>query len=210
MLRVTAIVALVFAVVGTVLLWQQAVVPPTAEVSPWPTPPRLHLAGPSVLIPDATAQIPHALRRPGGSPLRAPVTVVSQTSVSKPRVSVPAKPHEPAAPAKKPPAAPTHTPTPTPSAPTTPVATPTPSAPPPAAPVPSAPPERQPAAAPPTVTPPAVVPTPTPTTPDDSRPGNGYGDSNHEHIGPPGQAKDSNHEHTGPPGQAKDKHHDKG
>jgi hypothetical protein len=47
----------------------------------------------------------------------------------------------------------------------------------------------QPAQEPPTTT-------PTPTPPVESRPGNGYSDSNHEH--------------TGPPGQTKDKHHDKG
>jgi hypothetical protein len=45
-------------------------------------------------------------------------------------------------------------------------------------------------------------------------PGNGYGDSNHEHTGPPGQTDDTcrpgwgygdtNHEHSGPPGQNKD------
>jgi len=45
-------------------------------------------------------------------------------------------------------------------------------------------------------------------------PGNGYGDANHEHTGPPGQTDDTcrpgwgygdtNHEHAGPPGQNKD------
>lgn len=44
------------------------------------------------------------------------------------------------------------------------------------------------------------------------RPGWGYGDSNHDHTGPPGLVDnerpgwgygDANHEHTGPPGQMK-------
>jgi hypothetical protein len=35
------------------------------------------------------------------------------------------------------------------------------------------------------------VPTPQPP-PDDSRPGNGYGDDNHDHTGPPGQSDNAN------------------
>ena len=73
-------------------------------------------------------------------------------------------------------------------------------------------------AKPPTATPPAHVPAkparpakpPKPTEPTnpDVRPGNGYGDDNHEHNGPPGQ--DVDHAQEGPPPATPDPQHDTG
>jgi hypothetical protein len=82
----------------------------------------------------------------------------------------------------KPPPAPKPRPAPKP-APAAPPPAPTPPAPPVA--VAPAPPEP---AAPPLVPPPAE-PAATPPNDGSTRPGNGYGDPNHEHTGPPGQAK---------------------
>lgn len=91
----------------------------------------------------------------------------------------PVTPTPPTKPKPKPVTPPTPTPTPVPTPAPTPTPTPTP-----------------PVVVTPVVTTstpatPPTPPTPPTTTPDDnSKPGNGYGDKNHDHSGPPGQNKD--------------------
>src|SRR5690348_14504533 len=112
------------------------------------------------------------------TPAVAPVVVPRVTPVVHPVTATVPKPKPvtkrptPApTPVPTPAPAPTPTPAPTPPA-TTPVVT---------------------AASPPVdTTPPTAPPPPPTTTPDDnSKPGNGYGDKNHDHTGPPGQDKDN-------------------
>jgi len=118
-----------------------------------------------------------------------PVTVPVPTPAVAPHAA-PVVRHVTPAPPRKPkpvvPPAPAPTPTPVPTPAPTPTPTPTPA---PATPVVAAPVVT--ATQPPTETTPAAPPPPPPTTtPDDnSRPGNGYGDENHDHTGPPGQNK---------------------
>jgi hypothetical protein len=108
---------------------------------------------------------------------KKPVVVARVTPVVRP-VTPPSPPKPVAPPAPTPPApVPTPTPAPTPApVPAPPVVTPVVTATPP------------PVETTPTASPPPPPPT---TTPDDnSKPGNGYGDKNHDHTGPPGQDKD--------------------
>jgi hypothetical protein len=115
------------------------------------------------------------------------------------------KPVKPVTPPVAKPTPPVTTPTPPVATPTPPVATPTPPVTTPTPPV-AAPTPPVSTPAPPAVTPPAastptppVVSTPSPpvvntpqeNTSSDSRPGNGFGDKNHTHTGPPGQNKKS-------------------
>lgn len=58
-----------------------------------------------------------------------------------------------------------------------------------AVPPPASPPPQPAPAPPPPPPPPAVTPTPVAAAPVSTRPGWGHGDKNHEHTGPPGQAK---------------------
>jgi hypothetical protein len=109
------------------------------------------------------------------SPVLAPVPTPVPAPPPKPAPGPKAPPAPPKSPG--PPTPPAPTPTPGPATPPTP----TPPAPPPA---PSSPPTPPPASTP--EPPPPTPPTPTPAP--DTRPGNGYGDTNHTHTGPPGQA----------------------
>jgi hypothetical protein len=129
------------------------------------------------------------------TPLPAPHVVLKKTVKHPPHVAVTHAPAPVVAPVVR------HVTTPAPSKPKpTPVVPPTPT------PAPTPTPTPAPAPPAPVVTPVAVAPTttttttttqtppspppPPTTTPDDnSKPGNGYGDTNHDHTGPPGQNK---------------------
>jgi hypothetical protein len=131
------------------------------------------LPPPHVAVKKKARHVPHVVAKP----------------VVVPRVTPVVRPVTPAAPSSPKPK-PVVTPVPTPA----PVPIPTPAPTPPPTPTP-APPVAAPVV---TITPPPAETTPTappPTTPtttpdDNSRPGNGYGDTNHDHTGPPGQDKD--------------------
>ena len=202
MVRMVAISVLLVGVAVTALVFGRRVLPRETGVQALPVAPLEHAPGPRVMATPGTAPIPHSIstraRRSGRVQVvlpslgSTPPAVDPQTHVSKPvtrtkpRAPKPVAPHKQAKP-------PTRSPSPKPPAPvvapaTTPVATPGPTASP-------APPTREPASSvPPTTTTPTppVAPPPPPVTPPpvDSRPGNGYGDDNHDHTGPPGQSKD--------------------
>ena len=208
MFRATAICALGLGVAITAVLWRHELSRHDTGVQSLPAPPLLHQAGPSVLIPDSKPSKPLPVSRghqTGGKAQIVLPSVGSSHSVGPDSTptghanppTVRPTPHKPKKPPKVVPAPPT--PTSPPPAPTT-VTTPGPTA--------SADPTREPASSPPpattppttTTTPPTSPPTtpPPPTPPPvDSRPGNGYGDANHEHTGPPGQSKDgSGHDNS--------------
>ena len=147
----------------------------------------------------AKARIAHAPR---------PVYVVPKAVVAHVAPATAVTPHASQTPSPKPKAAPKPTPAATPALPPTTTPQPTP----PEQPTPPVPPPEQPQQPPPTpVVLPAATPTPpapTPNQPDGgnddqgedtdtkdsaTRPGNGWGDRNHEHTGPPGH--DGNHGH---------------
>jgi hypothetical protein len=197
MLRATAICALLLGVAITALVWRHGVSPHEVGMQPLPVPPRAHLPGPSVMIPDAKPSKRRSVSTghhtsgrvniglPSVAPDSKPMTVSPHNPAPTHRTKPPAgriPPRKPKTPPKTSPGTPAPTPI------TTPVATPGPTA----SPAPST---REPAASvPPTTTtptPPVAPPPPPVTTPPvDSRPGHGYGDDNHEHTGPPGQSKD--------------------
>ena len=197
MLRVTAITALVLAVVATALLWRQAAKSHDSQPPSLPAPPLEHVPGTVFVIPGGNrtghrrvrggvrvvVPSPGAGSAAAGSTTPQPANVVSPRPVAKPQA---AQPHKRTPPPKTGPT-PGTTPTTPVATPPAPVATP----PAPTPPAPSGPPK---APAPPTpaappVTPPVVTPPSTPTRPVESHPGNGYGDGNHDHTGPPGQVK---------------------
>lgn len=127
-------------------------------------------------------KVKHVAAKPAIAPVSTPVVVQHVTPVVR-HVTPP----QPTKPKPKPVVPPAPTPVPTPTPTPTPTPPPAPTPPPPvvvATPVVTATP-------PPTGTTPTTPGTPPPTTtPDDnSKPGNGYGDKNHDHSGPPGQNK---------------------
>jgi RNA polymerase sigma factor (sigma-70 family) len=169
--------------------------------SPPPAPARTVVAAPGGPGPSGRTRIEPGPSRPGAAP---PTATTPSARAPAPRVAV-APPRPAPAPASAPAPAPT---TPTATTPTAAAA----GAPPPASPAgadplrPSLPPAF--ATAPPPTTPAPAQPPPATTDPE-TRPGNGLGDPNHDHTGPPGQGGadrpgngngDPSHDHTGPPG----------
>jgi hypothetical protein len=136
------------------------------------------LPAPPTVIKKKVKHAPHVAAKPAAVPVAPKVTPAVRHVTPAPPTKP--KPVVPPAPAPTPTPSPTPTPTPTPAptpAPTPPVA---------AAPVVTT-------TTPPTETTPTTpAPPPPPTTPpdDNSKPGNGYGDQNHDHTGPPGQNKE--------------------
>jgi len=136
------------------------------------------LPAPHAVLKKKVKHAPHVAPEPA-VPVATPV-VPTVTPVV--RHVTPAPPSKP-----KPVVPPVPAPTPTPSPPPTP--TPTPATTTPTPPVAAAPVVTT--TAQPTETTPTTTPPPPTTTPDDnSKPGNGYGDQNHDHTGPPGQNKE--------------------
>jgi hypothetical protein len=179
-----------FAYIGTVVAFAQRT-PPTKILTQLPRPPRSRVESPPVVVVAQPVDAAPARKpRRKASIVRPPHTARPQTPPAVPPVTAnaptptppPAQPPAPAAPSPPPVAEPA------PPVTTVPVATPP-------APPPPATPAAGPAAAPSTPsTPPPVPPAPpTATAPaDDSqgtRPGNGWGDANHDHTGPPGHTK---------------------
>ncbi|HEY2373253.1 MAG TPA: hypothetical protein VGH82_12040 [Gaiellaceae bacterium] len=141
------------------------------------------LPAPHVFVEKKVKHAHHVAATPVTAPVATPVVVPHVTPVVQ-HVTPP----PPSKPKPTPVVPPTPVPTPTPTPTPTPAPTPPPvsvAAPPAAAPVVVT------ATPPPTdTTPTAPPPPPTTTTDDNSKPGNGYGDKNHDHTGPPGQNKD--------------------
>jgi hypothetical protein len=197
MRRLAAVVVVAACAGLSARLWSDALTPTTSPyIEPFAFPDALSGAPPIVVVTGAKSPAAHgapkvvrkstakgALVARGtivrAAPIHTPVAPAPKTPTKKP-VPAPHTPPPVAAPAPPAPSpsTPTPTPTPTPAAAAAPSPTPTPS--PPAAAVPITPPVVQPVAPPP-------VQQPAPAADDTSRPGNGYGDKNHAHTGPPGQ-----------------------
>jgi outer membrane biosynthesis protein TonB len=169
---------------GATVLWVSSLTPHDV---PFVAPVHPRLVQPEVPVVATPLRAPHVAPKKKVKP--APPVVAKP--VVLPRVTPVVQPATPVAPPKpKPVAPPAPTPAPTPAPAPVPAPTPTPA---------PAPPVATPVV---TVTPPTTVTTPTVTTPtttpdDNSKPGNGYGDDNHDHTGPPGQEKDKDNNGKG-------------
>jgi len=173
---------------GATVLWVSSLtphdVPFVAPVHPRLVQPEAPVVATPLPVPRIAVK--KKVKHPPKVVTKKPVVVPRVTPVVRPVTPQPRPPKPVAPPAPTPPPAPVPTPTPAPA----PAPTPTPApAPPVVTPVVTATPP--PAETTPTASPPPPPPPPPTTMPDDnSKPGNGYGDKNHDHTGPPGQDKD--------------------